>query len=138
MANTLYPAFKEAVLNGSANSNLTANDDTDGVFIALLTSSYTYSSSHVYYSSVVANEVTTPIRIPNCTVTNGVFDGDDVTFPSVPVATVEKVVLFRKNAGANSTWRLIAYFDSGLGNVPYVTDGSNLPIQFNSSGIFKL
>jgi hypothetical protein len=138
MANVIYPKFKEALMGGEADVSLNSNSDTTGVFVALLKSTYVYSSSHLYYSELSGHIIGTPVRIPNCTVTNGVLDGDDVTFTAVPADTVEKIVLYRKNTGADSTWRLVAYFDSGLGNVPYTTDGSNLPVQFNPSGILKL
>lgn len=138
MANVIYPKYKENLLSGSSNVSLNENTVTDGVYLALLDASYTYNAAHVFYSDAEASEVTTPVRITNPTVVNGVLDGDDITFPSVPVSTITKAVVFRKNSGASSTWRLVAYFDSGLGNVPYTANGSNIPVKFNVSGIIKL
>lgn len=138
MANAIYPKFKDAMMKGNNNVSLDANTPTDGVYISLLNSSASWSSSDGFYDAVIAGEVTTPVQITNCVVSNGILTGDDVTFPSVPADTIVSAVLFRKNSGANTTWRLIAWYDSGLGNVPYTSDGSNIPVKFNVSGIFKL
>lgn len=138
MANALYPKWKEAVVQATANSALTGTGTT-GVYVALVdTGTYTYSAAHEFYSSLSGvvgtdQEITTPK-----TYTNGVFDGADVVFPSVTGATAEALVIYVKNAGANTTWRLVAYIDSGVTGLPVTPNSGNINVTWNASGIFAL
>jgi len=137
MANAIYPKYKEALLNNSANSAITGSGTT-GLYVALVdTGTYTYSSAHEFYSSLSGivgtdQEITTP------TLTNGVVDGGDVTFSAVSGNSVEALVIYRKNAGANTTWRLVAYIDTGQTGLPVTPNGGNITITWNASGIFAL
>lgn len=138
MANLLYPLYKQSLIAGDANSDLDNNTTTDGPFVALVdTGTYTYSSAHQFYSSL-SGVVGTDQRIVNPTVTTGLFDGDDVTFTAVSGASVEALVIYRKNSGANTTWRLVAYIDTGVTNLPVTPNGGNITITWNASGIFQL
>jgi hypothetical protein len=137
MANAVYPKYKEAILGGAANSALTGSGTT-GLFAALVdTGTYTYSSAHEFYSSLSGvvgtdQEVTTP------TLTNGLLDGGNVTYTAVSGNSVEAIVLYRKNAGANTTWRLVAYIDTGQTGLPVTPNGGDITITWNASGIFQL
>ena len=139
MANALYPKWKEAIVQATANSALNGSGTT-GVYAALVdTGVYTYNAAHQFYSDLGASVVGTDQEIgATKTYTNGVFDGADVTFPSVTGATVEAIVLYVKNAGANTTWRLVAYIDTGVTNLPVTPNGGNIGITWNASGIFGL
>lgn len=137
MANAIYPKYKEALLNATANSAITGSGTT-GLYVALVdTGTYTYSASHEFYSSLSGivgtdQEITTP------TLTGGVVDGGDVTFSAVSGNSVEALVIYRKNAGANTTWRLVAYIDTGQTGLPVTPNGGNITITWNASGIFAL
>ena len=49
MANAIYPKYKEALLNGSANTNMSSGT----VKVALVdTGTYTYSATHEFLSSL--------------------------------------------------------------------------------------
>lgn len=138
MANAVYPKYKEAMESGSANTDLITNTATDGVYVALVdTGTYTYNAAHQFYSSL-SGVVGTDQRITTPTDTNGLFDGDDVTFTAVSGASVEALVLYRKNSGANTTWRLVAYIDTGVTGLPVTPNGGNIGITWNASGIFQL
>jgi hypothetical protein len=138
MANAIYPLYKQALLAGDADSDLDNNTVQDGVYVALVdTGVYTYSDSHQFYSSL-SGIVGTPQRITSPTVTNGVFDGNDVTFTAVTGNSVEALVLYRQNSGANTTWRLVAYIDTGVTGLPVTPNGGDITITWNSSGIFVL
>lgn len=137
MANYIYPLFKQALLNGDTNSDLDHDDTTDGPYCTLVTSAYTYSALHQYYSSL-SGVLGTDQRLVTPTTTNGVFDADDVIFTGVSGGTVSAIVIYRKNSGANTTWRLVAYLDTGITGLPYTTAGGDITIQWNSSGIFSL
>ena len=137
MANAIYPKFKQSLLNGDANTAITGSGST-GLFAALVdTGTYTYSSSHQYYSDL-SGVVGTDQEITSPTLTNGVVDGGDVTFSSVTGNSVEAIVIYRKNAGANTTWRLVAYIDTSVTNLPVTPNGGNISITWNASGIFAL
>ena len=69
---------------------------------------------------------------------NGTFDGTDLTFTSVTGATVEALVLYRKNGGANTTWPLIAYIDTSVTGLPVTPNGGAITITWSASGIFTL
>lgn len=138
MANALYPKWKEALLQNSADSDLDGSGTT-GVYCALVdTGTYTYSAAHEFYSSLSGIVGTDQEIGATKSYTNGVFDGGDLTFPSVSGATVEALVLYRKNAGANTTWRLIAYIDTGVTGLPVTPNGGNITVTWNASGIFAL
>ena len=137
MANALYPKWKEALIQGSANSDLSSTG-VNGVYALLIdTGTYTYNSTHQFYSDLTGI-VGTEVELINKTYTNGNFDASDATFTAVNGATVEAIILFRKNAGANTTWKLINYMDSGFAGLPVTTNGSDIVIEWSSSGIFTL
>ena len=137
MANAIYPKYKEALLNNSADSALTGSGAT-GLYVALVdTGTYTFSSAHQFYSSLTGI-VGTDQEITVTTLVNGTVDGNDVTFTAVSGVSVEALVLYRKNAGANTTWRLIAYIDTSVTGLPVTPNGGDITITWNASGIFTL
>lgn len=138
MANALYPLWKQALLQATANSALNGSGTT-GVYAALIdTGTYTYSAAHEFYSSL-SGIVGTPVEVgATKTYTNGVFDGADVTWTAVSGATAEAIVLYVQNAGANTTWRLVAFLDTNITNLPVTPNGGNITVAWNASGIFGL
>ena len=137
MANAFYPKWKEAILQGSSNSALNGSGTT-GVYAALVdTNTYTYSSAHQYYSDL-SGIVGTPIELGTKTYTNGVFDAADTAWAAVSGSSAEAVVLYVKNAGANTTWRLVAYYDSGVTGLPVTPSGTDINVTVNASGLFTL
>jgi hypothetical protein len=133
MPNAIYPLYKQALLDGSANTDV--NDGT--VRAALVdTGTYTYSGSHEFLSSL-SGVVGAAQVIGATTVTNGVFDGDNVTFAGVSGATVEAIVLYI-DTGVAGTSRLVAYIDTGVTGLPVTPNGGDISITWNASGIFAL
>lgn len=138
MANAIYPKWKEAIIQASANSALNGSGTT-GVYVALVdTGTYTYNAAHQYYSDLSGVVGTDQEIGATKTYTNGVLDGADVTFPSVSGSTAEALVIYVKNAGANTTWRLVAYIDTGVTGLPVTPNGGNINVTWNASGIFGL
>jgi hypothetical protein len=138
MANALYPIWKQALMAASANVSLDQDDTTNGPFVALLdTGTYTYSAAHDFYNDL-SGIVGTDQRLTGPSVTSGVFDGSDVTFTAVSGATVEALGIYRKNSGANTTWRLVAYIDTSVTGLPVTPNGGDISIQWHASGIFAL
>lgn len=137
MANAVYPNFKEALIGAAANSSLNAAEGNTGVFAALVdTGTYTYSATHEFYSDL-SGIVGTDQEITTKTIVDGLFDGDNCVFPSVSGNSAEAIVLYRKNAGANTTWRLVAYIDTGVTGLPVTPNGTDININWNASGIIQ-
>lgn len=141
MANAVYPIYKTAILAASANVSLDQNNTTDGPYISLIdTGTYTYSAAHDFYDDITG-EVGTAQRIATPTVgsvSQGTFDGDNVTYTAVSGASVEALVIRRKNSGASSTQRLVIYIDTSVTGLPVTPNGGDITVTFNASGIFTI
>jgi hypothetical protein len=138
MSNAVYPKYKESVLKEADANNGLDGTTTDAPYVALIdTGTYSYSSSHQFYSSL-SGIVGTDQAITTPTVTNGTFDGDDVTFTAVSGATVEALVIYRHNAGADTTWRLVLFEDTSVTGLPVTPNGGNIVVTWNASGIFTI
>jgi hypothetical protein len=137
MANAVYPEYKQSLLAGDANTALTGSGAT-GLFCALVdTGTYTYSAAHQFFSDL-SGIVGTDQEITTVTTANGLIDGDNLTYSAVAGATVEALVLYRKNAGANTTWRLVAYIDTSVTGLPVTPNGGDITVTWNASGIIQL
>ena len=133
MANAIYPLYKQALLDASANVDL--NDLT--VKVALVdTGTYTYSAAHEFLTSLTG-VVGTAQTIAATTVTNGLFDGDNATFTAVTGNSVEALVIYI-DTGTAGTSRLVAYIDTGVTGLPVTPNGGDISITWNASGIFQL
>lgn len=133
MANAIYPKYKQALLDASADVDL--NDGT--VKVALVdTGTYTYNAADEFLSSLTG-VVGTAQTIANTTVTNGVFDGDNVTFTAVSGNSVEALVIYI-DTGVAGTSRLVAYVDTGVTGLPVTPNGGDITVTWNASGIFAL
>lgn len=144
MANALYPKWKEQLLQGTASALLNGSGTT-GVYAALIdTGVYTYNAADEFWDEGNADDpidalVGTAVEISaSKTYTNGVFDGDNITFTSVSGNTAEAIIIYVKNAGVETTHRLVAYLDTNITNLPVTPNGGNIDITFNASGIFGL
>ena len=145
MAPALYPLWKKALMDASADSSIT-DSATLGPFCALVdTGVYTYAATHQFYATTLTSPnaiVGTDQRItPTATTvssTDGVFDGGDLTYTAVSGNSVEALVIYRKNTGANTTWRLMSYYDTAGGGLPVTPNGGNITVTWNVSGIFQL
>jgi len=140
MANALYPKWKAALLQNSADSDLDGSGTT-GVYAALydVGTGGAYDAADEFYTDLSAGIVGTPVEIgATKTYALGVFDGGDVTFTAVTGAQCEALVLYRRNAAANTTWRLIAYIDTGVTGLPVTPNSGDIVVTWNASGIFAL
>lgn len=132
MANAVYPKWKEAVMQASANSSLGGT-----VKVALVdTGTYTYSSAHEFLTSL-SGVVGTAQTLGSKTFTNGTFDAADVTFTAVSGATVEAIVIYI-DTGTAGTSRLVAYLDTGYTGLPVTPNGGDIGITWAAGGIFTL
>jgi hypothetical protein len=133
MANSLYPKWKEALLQNSSNSALTGT-----VKAALVdTGTYTYSSAHEFLTSLTGVVGTAQTIGATKSYTDGVFDGGDITYTAVTGNSVEALVLYI-DTGTAGTSRLVAFIDTGVTGLPVTPNGGNISVTWNASGIFAL
>lgn len=139
MTNVLYPLYKRGLLLGNPSLDLDFDTAQDGPYAILIdTGVYTYSDSHQFFNQLTG-VVNVEQRIAAPTVSSlAIFDGQDLLFTSVTGPTVEAAVVFRKNAGANSTWALVMYYDQPGGGLPVIPNGGNVQLIWSSQGIFGL
>lgn len=139
MANHIYRLWKQSIMKAGANTSLDQNDATNGPYCVLLdTGAYTYSAAHDFYNDYSAGIVGSPVRITTPTVNGAVFDGDNLTFSAVSGNSVEALGIHRQNSGANTTWPLVAYLDTGVTGLPVTPNGGDITVTWNASGIFSL
>jgi hypothetical protein len=133
MPNAIYPKYKEAIINGSANTSLAGT-----VRAALVdTGTYTYNAAHEFLTSLTGVVGTAQIIGATKSYTNGVFDGADVTYTAVTGATAEAIVIYI-DTGTAGTSRLVAFIDTGVTNLPVTPNGGDITITWNASGIFAI
>jgi hypothetical protein len=138
MANALYPKFKQEALKATAASSLSSAGAT-GVYAALIdTGVATYNAAHQFYNSIAAGQIGTEQEITTKTFVDGLFDGADVSFPAVTGNNAEAIAIFVKTAGANTTWALVCWLDTGVGGLPVLPNGGAINIAWNALGIFQL
>jgi hypothetical protein len=133
MPNAIYPLYKQALLNGSANTNMSSGT----VRVALVdTGTYTYSAAHEFLTSLTGR-VGTDQTLGSKTFTNGTFDAADATWPAVTGATAEALVIYI-DTGTAGTSRLVAFLDTGVTGLPVTPNGGNITATWDAAGIFTL
>lgn len=132
MPNAIYPKWKEAIIQASANSSLSGT-----VKVALVdTGTYTYSSAHEFLSSLTGR-VGTDQTLGSKTFVNGTFDAANATWTAVSGATVEALVIYI-DTGTAGTSRLVAYLDTGYTGLPVTPNGSDITVTWDAAGIFTI
>ena len=140
MANTLYPLWKHSIMTELETNNSLDQSGVNGCFVALVTTGsggYVYSDTHQFYSSV-SGIVGTPAALNNQQLISNVFKADGLVFTAVTGTTISALVTYRSNIGANTTWRLVLYEDTGIVGFPMIPNGGNLLVSWNNQGIFAL
>lgn len=138
MANSVYPIWKQALMKACATCSLNGTT-TNGPWIALVdTETYTFATGHDFYNDL-SGIIGTDQNITSPTVVGKLFDGCNVTFTAVTTATsIEALVIYRKNTGANTTWRTVLYEDASVTGLPVTPNGGDISISWNASGILAL
>jgi hypothetical protein len=133
MANAIYPKYKEALLNGSSNTNMSSGT----VKIALVdTGTYTYSAAHEFLSSL-SGRVGTDQTLGTKTFTNGTFDAANPSWTAVSGNSCEALVIYI-DTGVAGTSRLVAYLDTGVTGLPVTPNGGDINLTFDAAGVFTL
>ncbi len=133
MANAIYPKWKEALMQGTANTSLAGT-----VKAALVdTGVYTYNAAHDFVDDLGASRVGTDQTLGTKTFTDGTFDAANSVFPTVSGSTVEAIVIY-VDTGSAATSRLVCYIDTGVTGLPVTPNGGDINVNWNASGIFRL
>jgi len=142
-SNVLYPSGSENLLKGNfhfCNYGSAGTTPASSSYAALISSSYTYSADHEFYSaSVAAHSCSAPVQLLTMSCTTGTLNASDTTFSSVPTGqTVQHLVIFQSSSVASTDW-LFAHFDTGSsGGINITTNGGDITITWNASGILAL
>ena len=133
MANVIYENYRQALLDGSVNTDMSGGT----VKVALVdTGTYTYSAAHTFLSDL-SGVVGTAVTLGTKTFTDGSFDSANPTWTAVTGATVEAVVIYI-DTGVAGTSRLVAYIDTGQTNLPVTPNGGNISFTVDAAGWFQL
>jgi len=123
MSNTSYPLGMQAAL--SAGVNLPSAT----VKAYLIANSYTYDGTDQYVADW-GTTIGTAQTLASKSITNGIFDADDVDFGAIASGTI-KAVGIAIDTGNTSTSPVLFYFDTGSG-LPLVANGGNVNIPWNN------
>lgn len=133
MANALYGKGKEKLLSSTGAISL----DTDNITAALVSNAYTPNySTDEFYTAISSNVLGTPQLLAGKSITLGVFDANDVTFPTVAAGATAKYVALYKDTGTAGTSALLALLDTITG-FPLATNGGDITIQWDN-GSYKI
>jgi len=134
MANAIYDKFREARMTAATNIDL-ENEDIRVILVDA--ADYTFSQAHDFLDDVPAGaRLAATSAMTGKTVTNGVYDADDVTFAAVVGDIAEALIIYR-HTGVEATSRLITYLDTGFTGLPVTPNGGDIVIQWDAAGIFK-
>ena len=141
--NQLYPQGKKHLLQ--KNIDVTDTAGVDQLKAALLSTSYTGQVSDEFFNGISGNQVGSSVALASTAISvdagTGVVtvDADDVTFTSVAAgSTVGKIVIYVDGATPGSDDYLLVYFDSDGSAINIPTNGGDITVSFNASGIFEL
>lgn len=135
MANAIYPKYKQALLSGGANTDMSGGN----VKAALVDlADYTYSAAHEFLSDLpAAARVAVSANLTGKSVTNGTFDSNNVTWSSVTGDESEAVILYI-DTGVEGTSRLVAFLDTGQTGLPMTPNGGDINYTVDAAGWFTL
>jgi hypothetical protein len=138
-SNVLYPSGSENLLKGNFHFCSYSGGTASSSYAALISSSYTYSAAHEFYSEISAHSCSAAVALGGVTCATGTLDAAASTFSSVPTGqTVQHLVVFQSSSAASTDW-LLAHFDTGSsGGINITTNGGDITITWNESGILAL
>lgn len=130
MAAAIYPLAKQEMLKATVDLN------GGNVKAAYVTSAYTYSAAHQFYSDLTG-VVASTANATGKTFTTGTFSCSPVTATAVAAGSTIAAVVFYIDTGVVGTSKLISFDDQATGE-PLATNGSDITYTPNASGIFSL
>lgn len=132
MANQRYSHGAEQILAGEIDFA----DDTIKISIH---DGLSFNDSHEDYNDIKASALG-DVTLSGKSITNGVFDAADATYTAVPSGDEVTCYVIRKDTGNDATSPLLFFFDTDSNSNPISvpTNGGNITIVFNASGIAAL
>lgn len=140
MANTVFNPAREGFLAGEIDW------DTAVIKVALVRG-YTVTASHKFVSDVTGASgviAATSAALTSKTVTSGTADAADTSFTAVAAnGSNHSLLVFQSSAvtgGADvaaTAQRVICWLDTGT-NLPITTNGGDVAVAWNASGIFSI
>jgi len=127
----LYPKFKEQLLQSQIDSLLTGN-----VKVMLIKSGYVYSEQHEFVSDVSNYGGGRSGLLQNKSVSNGVFDADDISISVISGGQMVALVLYI-DKGADNISPLIAYLDDVAG-LPVTCIANDIVFIIWDNGLYKI
>ena len=134
-SSTVYPKYKEALLDA-----LDGVDLHDGIVKVQLLDldEYTYSASDEFLDDIPSAALVGPtVTLTGKSITNGVFDANNVTFPNVSGNPSEAVLIYL-DSGSDSTSRLVSIITFNGVSVP--ANGNDIHLNWSDGPekIFKI
>lgn len=135
MSNALYTKAKQNMLDGNLDL---ASDDIRVILVDGADYTPNLSTHDALDDIPSAARVAVSGALQNKTVTDGIFDSDDITLTAVSGDQFEYLVLY-KHTGVEATSLLILLIDTATG-LPCTPNGSDITIQWSSGTdkIFRL
>lgn len=131
MANAFYTKGKEKMLTGSIDYA------SDTIKVALIKNDYLQSlTTDEFLTDISAHILSTDQTLAGKSVSGGVFDALDISFPTVASGSVSEGVVIYKDTGTAATSPLIAYIDTITG-FPLTTNGGDVNITWDN-GAYKI
>jgi len=128
MASGLYPKGAAHILGLSTKVDFVADD------IKLLFYVSAFSSAHEFVSDLTGGSIVARSgNLAGKTVTNGVFDANNITLTAVSGAAFTHVVLY-KDTGVDASSVLVAIFDV----TTFTPNGGDVNVVFSGSGLFSI
>lgn len=129
MSNTWYDKgvekFASALVNWGSG---TGGDTIKGVLVDV--ADYTFSQAHEFLSDVPSGaRVSTTPAFTGKSLTAGILDADNVTFPLVVGDPSEALIIF-KDTGSAATSPLLLYIDTATG-LPVTPNGGDIGVSWS-------
>ncbi len=124
MANYVYTKALEALLNGDLDLN------TDTIKAVLCTADYAANQgTDNALDDIPSGARVATATLANCSITNGVFDADDMVFLAVPADSAVTQIVIYKDASPEGSALLIAHIDAYTG-LPFNTSGTDVNLAW--------
>lgn len=131
MANQFYVKGKEKQIQGQINWL------TDTIKAALVKSDYAVNlATHEFLTDLGANVLSTSQTLSGKSITGGVFDADNTTWPTVTAGDTASYVVLFKDTGVAGTSPLLHYMDT-IASFPVVTNGADVSVNWDT-GVYKI
>lgn len=137
MASALYNSYKQNMLDHDLGIDL--DDDALRAALVDITAGYTYVATHTFRTNLtnVTADGSTAGNFTAVSVTDGVFDAGDLTYPSVAGPNGVGAIVIYRNVGTAATDDLIAYID---GFTEVIANGGDITVTWDAGAnrIFAL